>query len=298
MEGYSKEKCNNENDKCGSSLQIALEGKDNSQLNDHQDNDTKNGKSEANILNSKEADHSNDKLKAIEHGFEPDNTENTLIQMLKNKEELLDAKEELLEEKNKLLEHQDKRLKCLDKRIKGQNAMIQNMKQLVQNLETLLEMAITTKKGIKDIVGRKDTSKCKKSKQLAIDEDDSEMETIEPPEENDKFLEADSKNVLAWITKDEAPTDKPQRTQHSDVEAMDGSSQNLDLSEAMAKLSANATSTGRTASKESYVLSTAAIANATSTARTASKESYALSIAATANPQAETRSRLRPCGDC
>jgi len=104
-EGDRKKGCSEENDNYSSPLRMTSQGKDDCELNDSQTGDIKNSNKEGYIMNNNEEDHSNDNSKAMENGFEPNNNESILTQILKENEKLLYGKDELLKDKNKLLEN-------------------------------------------------------------------------------------------------------------------------------------------------------------------------------------------------
>lgn len=272
MEGDTKKKCNEENYNHPSPLRITSQGKGDSEPNDSQTGGIKSRKKDGDIMNDKEEGHSDDKSKAIEDGFELNNSENILMQILKNKDMLLDEKDKRLEDKNKLLENQsefmesqdkllkrhDNLLKIKDKLIESQDAMIQSMDQLLKDKDKVLGKYTTGKDGIEDIAGRKSTLKRGKAKHVENAGGESNVDKTEFLEKRIMLLEAGLKTVLDKITKDKTSKDKPQNMQPSDVQLMDGNLKNLDLNGAFARLSANAIFTRSTTSEEPYL---AAIAN-------------------------------------
>lgn len=159
------------------------------------------------------------------------------------------------------MKRHDNLLKIKDKLIESQDEMIQSTNQLLRDKEKLLEKGTTGEDGIENFVGRKTTLKQEKPKHVDNAEDASEVNKIELLEEKIKLVDANLKNVLDKNTKDETQKDKPQNMQPSDVQLMDGNTKNLDLNEAFVRLSADTLFTGRTATEEPYLLSTAAIAN-------------------------------------
>lgn len=108
-EGGHKVRSSEENDK-HSPFRIALQAKAGIEPDNSHNNDTRNGNWDGDIMNYNEERHNPDNPKAIEDKFRHDDVEETLTQILKYKNMLLDEKDERLENKEKLLRNQSELL--------------------------------------------------------------------------------------------------------------------------------------------------------------------------------------------